>query len=118
METLFHKNDYIKASDLVRSVVNKWGNFYSFELVDRNGTLHMDVLPLIEDVYAETYMSGVAAVVMHLNEWGLGRKVIQRIAEVPDGIEPYKTGENILIPVSFDLAISSRFNIFKKNSEL
>lgn len=96
----------IEATELACSVLRKWSLPYELDIVARNGSMHLDVLPYV-NVDTDAYLASVAAVARRLNDWGVGADVLRRIDDIPVGIEPYLCGDlkatQLEVPVTLDL---------------
>lgn len=101
----------VDAFDLACAVIRKWGRAHTLALVERGGSMHLDVQPTIADDTL-VYYDDVDRVLRSLDAWELGGSVCSHIEDVPDGIEPYSCacggdgGDGALdLPVSFDLGV-------------
>ena len=100
----------VLTARVVGAVLRKWDNRpFEIELVSRDGSVNLDVLPTVSPDM-QSYFERVEAIVEQLNAWGLCETVLLCIASVPAGVEPYTCGSFtdplFDVPISFDLGVA------------
>ena len=100
----------VLTARVVGAVLRKWDNRpFEIELVFREGSVNLDVLPTVSPDM-QSYCERVEAIVEQLTAWGLCETVLLGIASVPAGVEPYKCGgfmdPSFDVPISFDLGVA------------